>query len=84
MALDVVVTKRGDEGHGFPMAMGNLRYQSCAPRRPAAQRLHVGLRPRLVNEDQALGIDPALALRPPHAPPRDIRSIALAGDDGFF
>jgi hypothetical protein len=66
------------------MAMGNFRHQSFAPRRPAAQRLHVGLRPRLVDEDQALGVDPALALRPLDAPARDIRSIALAGDYGFF
>ena len=64
--------------------MGDFRHQSFAPRRPAAQRLHVGLRPGLINEDQALGIDPALALPPLQPPPGDIRSIALAGDDGFF
>ena len=81
--LDAVVTKRGDEGHGFPMAMENFRHQSFAPPRPAAQRLHVGLRPGLVDEHQALGVDPALALRPLDAPPRDIRPIAFAGDDGF-
>ena len=82
--LDAIVTKRRDKGHGFPMAMGDFRHQSFAPRRPAAQRLHVGLRPGLINEDQALGIDPALALPPLQPPPGDIRSIALAGDDGFF
>ena len=54
--LDAVVTKRGDEGHGFPMAMENFRHQSFAPRRPAAQRLHVGLRPGLVDEHQANAI----------------------------
>src|ERR1700749_274189 len=82
--LDAVVTKRGDEGHGLPMAVRNFRHQSFPFRRPTAQRLHVGLRPRLVDEHQALGVDAVLALRPLRAPPRHVRPSALAGDDGFF
>ena len=82
--LDAVVTKRGDKGHGLPMAVRNFRHQTFAFRRPAAQRLHVGLRPCLVDKHQTLGVDPALALRPLGAPPRHVRPIAFAGDDGFF
>src|SRR6478736_5464882 len=82
--LDAVVTKSSEEGHGLPMAVRNFRHQSFAFGRPAAQRLHVGLRPGLVDEHQAPGVDPALALRPLGAPPRHVRPIALAGDDGFF
>jgi len=82
--LDAVVTERGDEGHGFPMAVGNFGDEPLAARRPAAQRLHVGLRPGLVDEHQTLGVDPALALRPLGASPGDVRPIAFAGDDGFF
>ena len=48
------------------------------------KRLHVGLRPGLVDEHQALGVDPALPLRPLRPPPRDVRPIALAGDHEFF
>jgi hypothetical protein len=82
--LDAVVAKRGDEGHGFPMAVGNFGDEPLAAPRPASQRLHVGLRPRLVDEHQTLGVDPALTLCPLGAPPQDVRPIALAGDDGFF
>jgi hypothetical protein len=82
--LDAVVAKRGDEGHGFPMAVGNFGDEPLAAPRPASQRLHVGLRPRLVDEHQTLGVDPALTLCPLGAPPHDVRPIALAGDDGFF
>ena len=82
--LDAIVAKRGDEGHGFPMAVGNFGDEPLAARRPAAQRLHVGLRPGLVDEYQTLGVDPALALRPLGASPGDVRPIAFAGDDGFF
>jgi hypothetical protein len=62
--LDAVVAKRGDEGHGFPMAVGNFGDEPLAAPRPASQRLHVGLRPRLVDEHQTLGVDPALTQRP--------------------
>ena len=55
--LDAVVAKRGDEGHGFPMAVGNFGDEPLAAPRPASQRLHVGLRLRLVDEHQTLGID---------------------------
>ena len=52
-----IVAKRGDEGHGFPMAVGNFGDEPLAAPRPASQRLHVGLRLRLVDEHQTLGID---------------------------
>jgi hypothetical protein len=45
---------------------------------PAAQRSHVGLRPGLVDEDQATRINSVLVLTPLFTPSRDGGPILLA------
>ena len=51
---------------------------------PAAQRCHVGLDPRLVDEDQAGRIDPALVGFPARPLTRDVGAILFGWQDGFF
>jgi hypothetical protein len=82
--FDAIMPKGGHEGHGFPMAMRNFGDKPLSSRRPSPQRRHIGLGPRLIDEDQALRRDPALTLNPAGAPLRHVGTIALAGDDGFF
>ena len=82
--FDAIKPKGGHEGHGFPMAMRNFGDKPLSSRRPSPQRRHIGLGPRLIDEDQALRRDPALTLNPAGAPLRHVETIALAGDDGFF
>lgn len=55
-----VATERRQERHGAPMAMRDVTAQALAFRSPTADRCHVGLDPRLINEDQAFGIKPGL------------------------
>ena len=66
------------------MAMRNLGDQPLAKRRPSPERLHVGLDPSLVDEDQAFGIDLVLPLSPLSPSARDVGAVAFAGHDGFF
>ena len=68
----------------FQWPCGTLAVSLRAARRPAPQRRHVGLGPGLVDEDQALRVDPVLILRPLRSPARDVGTIVLAGDHGFF
>lgn len=82
--IDAIMAQRGEEGHGFPVAVRHLGPEPLAARRPPPERRHVGLGPGLVNEDQTLGIDPALILFPPHPPSRDVGTILFAGVHGFF
>ena len=82
--LDAIMPKGGHEGQGFPMAVRNFGHEPCAARRPSLERRHGRLRPGLIDEDQALRLDPALMLNPLGAPPCDVGAIPFAGDDGFF
>ena len=82
--LNPVARERGDKGHGFPMAVGSAGHQPFAPRRPAAKRLQIGLRPGLINEHQTLGLDLVLTLLPLRPPSRDVGPFALARHDAFF
>ena len=82
--VDAVMAKGGQERHGFPVALRHLGGEPLAARRPSPERRHVGLGPCLVDEDQALRIDPALIFRPLLAPSRDVGTIPFAGDHGFF
>ncbi len=82
--LDAIIPKGGHEGHGFPMAMRNFADKPVASRRPSPQRRHIGLGPRLIDENRALRRDPALTLNPAGAPLRHVGTIALAGHVGFF
>ena len=82
--IDTVVAQRRHEGHGLPMAVRNLGFEPFAPRRPTPKRRHIGLGPSLVDEDQALRVDPGLIFFPLLAPAGDVRAILLAGQYGFF
>ena len=82
--LDAIVAKRGHEGHGFPVAMGNFGYEPLPARRPSPERLHVGFGPGLIDEDQARGINLVLSVCPLEASARDVGAVAFAGHDGFF
>src|SRR5216684_938670 len=83
-SLDPVVAQGGQEGRGPPPAVRDLGVEPHAAGRPSPQRRHVGLGPGLVDEDQALRLDPALILGPLRPPTGDVGTIALAGRDAFF
>jgi len=82
--LDAVMAERRDEGHGFPVAMGNLGDQPLPARRPSPQRLHIGFRPGLIDEDETLGINLVLTACPLDASTRHVGTVAFAGHDTFF
>src|ERR1700730_14197125 len=81
-SLDVIMPKGGHKGHGLPVAVRNFGYEPRPSRRPSPERLHVGFRPCLIDEDQALRRDPVLMLCPLGSPARNVGAIAFAG--GFF
>ena len=81
---DAIVTKGGQEGHGRPVAVRHLGVQWLATPVPAMAAGHVGLGPRLVDEDQPPGIDAGLVFLPPGPPTSDVRAILFAGEHGFF
>lgn len=62
-----ITSKRGNEGHGAPMAVRCEAAQTLALHPPAAQGDHVGLDPCLVDEHETPGIKPTLPRLP--APP---------------
>lgn len=78
-----VASKRGNEGHGAPMAMRCEAAQTLALHRPAAQGSHVGLDPCLVDEHQTPGIKPTLP-NPPAPPPAGHRRPALFKSEQRF
>lgn len=82
--FDPVAAKRRDEGHRLPMAVGNTGHKPFSSRRPAAERLHIGFRPGLIDEDQTLGLDLVLPLFPLRPPSRDVGPFAFARHDAFF
>lgn len=82
--IDAVTAQSGDEGHGAPMAIGYLGVQPLALGCPAPQGCHVGLRPRLVNEDEVPGIKLSLILAPLRAPPCDLGAQLFGGKYAFF
>ena len=65
------------------MAMRNVD-QPLSLRRPAPQTGHVGLRPGLVDEDQAPGVDKALIGAPSAAVAADVRPVLLARDEKSY
>ena len=82
--FDPVVTERGEEGRGLPMAVRNLVDEASAFRRPAVEAGHVRLGPSLVDENQARGIDLPLALSPASAVAAHVRPILLTRDERLF
>ena len=79
------VTAQGrDKGQGFPVAMRQLDGKALSLPAPAPQAGHIGLDPSLIDEHQAVDVDPALVFPPPEAPPRDVRPFLLAWKNAFF
>src|SRR5271165_7416629 len=81
---DAIVAEGGDECHGLPMTMRDMRSQAFLSRTPAAQGLHIRLHPRFVDEDQTLTIDVGLSSLPPRSLSHDVRTRLLRGDQRFF
>lgn len=79
-----VVAQRGDEGHGAPVAMRREADETLAFRTPAPGRRHVGLDPGLVDEHQALGVEPDLPCSPTLPTARHRRPGTFKGEQGFF
>ena len=82
--VDAIVAQRGEDGEGLPMTARNVRAQPLLSRAPAAQRLHVGLHPRFVDERQTLGIDAGLARLPPRSLAGDVGARLLRSDERFL
>ena len=82
--IDAVVTQSGKEGHRLPMAVRHAGRKSLAFHPPAAKRRHVGFGPRLVDEHQVLGVEPALVELPAGAAASNVRPLPFACLDGLF
>jgi len=82
--IDPVMAQRCYEGQCLPFAERGFGDELAAPPGPAPERGHVGLGPGLVDEDQFTRIKPPLILLPLSPPPRDLRTVLLAGEQAFF
>ena len=82
--IDPIMPQRCQEGERAPVPKGGPANQLFAARSPTADRGHVGLGPRLVDEDEAPWIKPALILSPLLAPFGDGRPQLLGGEQSFF
>lgn len=81
---DPVVAECREESHRPPMAVRDLSLERDAPSPPAMGTGHVGLRPGLIDEDETGRFDFRLVPSPPSAAARDIRTILLSREHGFF
>jgi hypothetical protein len=82
--LDPVATQGGQKGQRAPAAVRHLGDQPGAASATPMAAGHIGLGPGLVDEDQALGVKPALVLPPPDASPGDVGTVLFAGVQAFF
>jgi len=73
-----------DEGGGLPVAVRHRRPATLATPGASATASHLGRRPRLIDEHQAIGIQFRLEFEPSLPPPQDVRTLLLAGVRGFF
>jgi hypothetical protein len=78
------VTQGGQKRHGFPVAIRDLGPEPHAARRPSPQGRHVGLGPGFVDEDETRRINSILIFLPLRPSSRDVGTILLAGQNGFF
>ena len=69
----------GDEGRRLPVSVRKAHAQPFAARAATVGPHHVGLRPGLVDEHQALGIEIGLAIEPGPSSPQDVRALLLGG-----
>ena len=82
--FDAINAQRGYQGHRLPMAVRHAGRKSLAFHPPAAKRRHVGFGPRLVDEHQVLGVEPALVELPAGAAASNVRPLPFACLDGLF
>ena len=81
---DAVQAEPGDQGRGFPVAVGHRVDQALAPRAAAVGARQRRGRRRLVEEDQALGIERRLPDDGAVARLGDVRPPLLGGVQAFF
>ena len=81
---DAVMPECRKEGHRAPMAVWNLSPERGPTSPPAMGTGHVGLCPRLIDEDETSRIDFKLVPLPPGAAAGDVRAILLGREHGFF
>ena len=79
-----VAAQRANKGQRAPVAMRGEAAQPFALRPPASQRRHVGLDPRLVDEDQPARIEAALPGAPALTPAGNIGTGLLKSEQCFF
>lgn len=79
-----LVAQGAEEGQRPPMGMRGERPQALTFEAPATQRRHVGLDPRLVDEDETFGIETPLQSPPSRAATGDILTPLFEGEQGFF
>ena len=82
--IDTIVSQGGEEGQRLPMTVWDVGTKAPAAWSPAPQRGHVGLDPRLVDEQQAFAIDAGLVGPPPRPLTGDVGTSLLGGLHGFF
>ena len=81
---EFVAAQRAQEGQGSPMAVRSEATQALSPWPPAAKRGHVGLDPRLVDEDQTRRIETTLPRLPALAATGNVGSGLLKSEQRFF
>jgi hypothetical protein len=81
---DAVGAQPGQEGHRRPAAVRDTPDQALTARRPTMRAGHIGLRPGLVDKDQALGINASLVASPAGALASDVWPLLLGGAQGFL
>ncbi|OWK19455.1 hypothetical protein AJ88_41740 [Mesorhizobium amorphae CCBAU 01583] len=81
---EFVAAQRAQEGQGSPMAMRGEAAQALSPWPPAAKRSHVGLDPRLVDEDQTRRIEATLPRLPALAATGNVGPGLLKSEQRFF
>ena len=81
---NAVVAQGGHESQGLPVALRPRGNQALAARAAAVEPGHIGLGPRLINEHEPTGIEPALRTLPAGALLGDIGPLLLGGHETFF
>ena len=82
--IDAIGAERGEKGQCAPMAVRHLGNEAFASSAAPVGACHIGLHPRLIDEDEAGRIKPTLILPPPPSPARHIRPVLLRGVQAFF
>src|SRR5712671_2794345 len=75
--VNATVAQGSQKGRRLPAAVRDFGGEPPAAGRPSPQWCHVRLGPGLVDEDQALRLDPALILIPLRSLACDVGAIAL-------